>query len=510
MKEFRVILSGCVLFLLAGCTGQTATATPTLSEPTPASATPTSLPMPRFEEAECQFEVPEGYQPRCGYLIVPENRSQPAGRTIRLGVAIFASTAPDPAPDPVIHLIGGPGSSALNNALPILRTGGAAILERRDYILFDQRGTRFSEPFLFCQAYDEYLWDAREQKLSPAEYYSGALPSLESCLEDWRSQSIDLSAYNTAENAADVNDLRLVLGYDAVNLYGPSYGARLALEVMRTFPEGVRSVIIDSVFPPQANLDLEIGEIGLNSLRQVFEQCAANSTCAGKYGDLESKLFSAIAQLEAEPVQVEIYGPYRESPYLVYLDGDLFIDAIYGALYSMANIADIPHMIDAAYQGSYAELAETVGGAIGAPGSTGLMWSDLCREEIPFEIGIEPSTGTGDVPAIWWEHFTPQYAYDVCALWNIPPADAVQSQAVVSDIPTLIFAGRFDPVTPPIYAQMAAGTLSNGYYFEFPNLSHGVMRSNACALQMGLAFLDDPLHAPDAACMIALEDVEFH
>ena len=179
--------------------------------------TPTAGGIPAFEEAACAFEIPEGFNPRCGYLVVPEDRSQPDGRTIRLHVAIFESTSPNPAPDPVIHLIGGPGGSALNNVRPILMKGGTEILEQRDYILFDQRGTQYSDPFLYCLPYDEYLWDAREQAMSLAEYNAGALPILDACLEEWRSQGISLAAYNSVENAADVNDLRLALGYDQVN-----------------------------------------------------------------------------------------------------------------------------------------------------------------------------------------------------------------------------------------------------------------------------------------------------
>jgi pimeloyl-ACP methyl ester carboxylesterase len=498
-----------MISILAGCSpAMTSTATPSL-EPS-AIATPTAKPVPRFEETQCAFEVPKGLQPRCGYLIVPEDRSQPGGRTIRLGVALFKSPNPNAPPDPVIHLIGGPGSSALNHVQAIMDTGGSAILEQRDYILFDQRGTRYSEPYLFCQAYDEYLWDARQQDLSPDEYYAGALPSLESCLEDWRSQGIDLAAYNTAENATDVNDLRLALGYDQVNLYGVSYGSRLALEVMRDFPDGVRSVIIDSVFPPQANLDLEIADIGLHSLQEVFQTCAAKPTCTGKYGDLEMKFFAVVDRLEATPAQVEVYGPYSDQPYRVYVDGDLFIDVTYGSLYSMASIADLPHMIDAVYQGSYDELPDLVGGAIGAPFSTGLYWSDICGEEVPFEISAPEVTEPEAAPAIWWEHFTPQYTFDVCSLWDIPSANARESQAVVSDIPTLILSGHFDPVTPPMYARLTAQTLSNGYLYEFSNMAHGVMRSDPCALQMGLAFLDDPSHAPDSSCMDTLSGVEFH
>ena len=496
------------ILVLVGCS-RPSTAIPTPLQPTLAPVTQTAERSSVFEEADCAFEIPEGFQPRCGYLIVPEDRSQPNGRTIRLHVAIFESSNANPPPDPVIHLIGGPGASALSNAQWILMKGGAEILEQRDYILFDQRGTQYSDPYLYCLPYDEYLWDAHEQNVSLAEYYAGALPMLGTCLEDWRSQGINLAAYNSGESAADVNDLRLALGYKQVNLYGISYGTRLALNVMRDYPEGIRSVIIDSVFPPQANLDLDIAATAFRSLQEVFQACASNDACAGKYGDIETKFYSVIDRLEVTPVQLEVYGPYREKPYVVYLDGDLFIDTIFVALYSMVSIADIPHFIQAAYEESYTELSEPVGGAIGSPLSTGLFWSTTCGEEVPFEIGMPETPESAAVPIVLQEHFSEQYTLDVCSHWNVPPAASIENEAVISDIPTLLFSGRYDPVTPPHWAQLASETLSFHAFYEFPNMSHGVMRSNPCALQMGLAFLADPFHAPDASCMNEQGSVEF-
>jgi pimeloyl-ACP methyl ester carboxylesterase len=424
-------------------------------------------------------------------------------------VAIFRSTAPNPAPDPVIHLAGGPGSSALAAAIPILRKGGSEILKKRDYILFDQRGTQYSDPFLFCEPYDEYLWDAHELDITFDAYNAGALPKLGACLDDWRRRGVRIAAYDDAENAADVNDLRLALGYEQVDLYGTSYGTRLALEMMRDHPAGVRSVLLDSVFPPQVNLDIDIAASVDRSLRAVFQACAADHSCATRYGDIESKFYEVIDRLEAKPVRIETSGPYRDQPYHVYLDGDLFIDAIFVELYSMAYIADIPYQIDAAYRGSYADLSEPAGGAIGLPVSTGLYWTTTCADEIPFETGTPEQPGLAGVPTVLRDHFSARYVVNVCGPWNVPASDAAESQAVASGIPTLVLSGSFDPVTPPRYAELAARTLSVHYLYQFPGASHGVMRSNSCALRMGLAFLDDPLRAPDSSCVSDGAAVEF-
>src|SRR5262245_47759202 len=118
---------------------------PSVSSPTPP---PAISYQPTFEPAPCAFPVPRGYSPDCGYLTVPENRARTDLRLIRLHVAIFRNRAGIPSADPVIKISGGPGSSGLNTAGYLLGVGMDAVLERRDFIVFDQRGTGYSLPRL--------------------------------------------------------------------------------------------------------------------------------------------------------------------------------------------------------------------------------------------------------------------------------------------------------------------------------------------------------------------------
>ncbi|NDJ55304.1 MAG: transporter, partial [Chloroflexi bacterium] len=144
----------------------TATSQPTLPPPT---AVPTIAYTPEWEPSSCNFPVPGGYNVDCGYLIVPEDRSDPETRDIRLHVAIFRSSSPTPAPDPILHLSGGPGSSGLGLASYTLSSGSAAFLAQRDYIIFDQRGTGFSDPSLSCPERDNLNVDLLERDPPPDE-----------------------------------------------------------------------------------------------------------------------------------------------------------------------------------------------------------------------------------------------------------------------------------------------------------------------------------------------------
>lgn len=199
-------------------------------------------PLPRqassaFQQVHCPFTLGQGLADgkdvRCGFLVVPEDHSQPKGHTIRLAVAIFKTPSSHPAPDPVLVLGGGPGNAVLENTGPMYNAANLAyLLQDRDLILLDQRGTGYSQPSLRCLDNEDFR----------------------ACHDRLLKSGINLNAFTTLEDAADVHDLIRALSYQQVNLDGVSYGTRLALTVMRLFPADLRSVVLDSVVPPQINL----------------------------------------------------------------------------------------------------------------------------------------------------------------------------------------------------------------------------------------------------------------
>jgi pimeloyl-ACP methyl ester carboxylesterase len=88
---------------------------------------------------------------------------------------------------------------------------------------------------------------------------------------------------------------------------------------------------------------------------------------------------------------------------------------------------------------------------------------------------------------------------DTCATWETVALSAIENAPVASDVPALVLAGRFDPITPPSYGRMAAETLARSHFFEFPAAGHGVLDAN-CPMEMVAAFLDDPVSPPDLGC----------
>ncbi len=497
MKHPTLIL-GTIAFLLltvaCGSSNPEMDATPTLD----VTATPTAPVIPYWEPAACDFPLDDSSNVECGYLVVPENRGVPAGSPIKVHVAIFKSTNPTPKPDPVIYVAGGGGTDQLGSAAYYLQKVGNAILQERDFIMFNQRGAYRNEPSLVCPDLTISLFSWASQPLSAHERADLRIEKMLSCYDDLLSQGIDLSGYNTVETAADINDLWRVLGYERVNLYGTSSGTRTILTVMRNHPEGVRSVILDSVFPPQVNLYSTVSQNYARVFSLMFADCAAQTRCSTQYPDLEGMFFQLVDELNVNPVNLEL------SSGTVLMDGGVFMEALGLSFYSTADIPLAPMRIQQAANGNFSGLAPWLESMFTDTGNfmaMGFEWSMMCNEEVPFESFALGRELAAELPVQIADYFDSYYEFTLCESWQSGIADPVENTAVVSDIPALIFSGGYDPVTPPEWSRMAAETLSNHFYYEFPGLSHGIMRSNACGLAVGLQFLDDPATEPDSSCV---------
>jgi L-ascorbate metabolism protein UlaG (beta-lactamase superfamily)/pimeloyl-ACP methyl ester carboxylesterase len=459
---------------------------------------------PVFEASGCHFEVPAGYYPECGFLVVPEDRSQPDGPQIKLHVAIFESASPDPLPDPVIYLAGGGGANQLDMIQLYLDNGGDEILKNRDYIFYNQRGARYNEPSLNCPGYIDMLWELAGQDLSLEEREAQEIEFLLSCHDDLLAQGHDLSQYNSVANAADLNDLCLALDYDQINIYGTSYGTRLALEVMRDHPEGIRSAIIDSVYPPQVPIYGELAANANRAFEKLFEDCAADGGCRQAHPDLEGKLYRSVDELNVEPRTLTF------SPGEVHVDGGVVLDALFGFFYWASAIPYIPRDIDMVAAGDLSDMAPVLRARLYEDTiNWGVHYSLVCHEVMPAGSYEEALASAANLPPQIANCFATPFRFTLCESWQSGTAEPSQYESVVSDIPTLVLAGSYDPITPPAYSRLAAETLSNSFYYEFPAHGHGVMRAGGCGTEIGLAFLDDPTSEPDSSCMEDLTAPDF-
>ncbi len=493
--------------------------------PSQPAFTPTPIPTPRptrahtsaFEPADCEFPTPVDVVVECGYLIVPEDRTQggssdPA-QTIRLHVAIFPSPSPNPEPDPLIYLHGGPGAGVLQEIAFWYSQPFQYIIDQRDFIVFDQRGTGYSRPNLGCldNTLSFYESLAEDQRLGLEEWQA---THADACYSSLITMGIRLPGYTSAASAADIEDLRVALGYEQVNLYGSSYGTRLALTALRDFgPQGtIRSVILDSVYPLQVDLYAERAANAERALQAIFDACAADATCSADYANLEERFYALIEALDAEPVTFKVTNPVTGKQQDFVVNGNRVIETFYRASYYSEWIAVIPRMIHE----MEAESFELFAGA-----TENLFWlaygidqgaylSVQCSDEAFFSSPQAVDAASAAVQPLLRSHFTggTKAGLAACTTWDTNPAAPAENQPVRSGVPALILAGSYDPITPPAWSLAVAGDLENAAYFEFSG-GHGVLFDHECAQVLAGDFVEDPSTAPNPACLGGLQELRF-
>ena len=305
----------------------------------------------------------EGRTVICGRVTVPEDHAKPEGRRIDLAFAVLKARTQSPVPDPVIYLHGGPGGGALTALSGVVRPLFDGYRNRRDVVTFDQRAAGISSDMVTC--FHTLGGDLFELLVPSAAADDMQTVFFKDCLAELAEQGTDLTAYNTYQNALDVRAVMQALGYPEYNIYGVSYGTTLGLEVMRSAPEGVRSVVLDSVSPPQAKVYEENAKPTQESIQAVLDQCAADAACAKAYPDLEAVLMRVAAQLQMAPIPAARGKPEVTIMTLI----DLFAKRnTYGALPSAT--AYIPLILTEWDRGDTTTWDLVAAGATAAPPGT--------------------------------------------------------------------------------------------------------------------------------------------
>lgn len=451
-----------------------------------------------FRAAPCPLQLPqsvvEGQDIVCGYVTVPEEHGNSNGKTIRLAVAVIKSTGHDPALDPLVMESGGPGASTLASVPSML--GWADLRAQRDIVLVEQRGTLYSGPDLLCKEVLAFVVELFGQNFSDEEETTRGTKALTACRDRLVSQGVNLSAYDSLENAADIVMALTALGYDEFNFYGISYATMLAQHIMRDHPDRLRSVILDGVAPLSVNGFVQLPNSADRAFRLLFERCAADSVCNRHFPELETVFFDLVEELDKNPVTVRFGSPRK---FDVLMSGDRLIWQLFTNL-QRAPIPLLPAGIYAMADGDYSLMTGL--GAPFLPNSiviNGMATSVLCAEEADYtEADYDLEGLYPQIATVIRDGFDIR---DYCAVWNVEPLSDDVSAPVVSDIPTLVISGEFDPNTPPSAGSLVAETLSNSYVYTFPGIGHGALSDSLCAQSITLDFLDDPTHEPDASCI---------
>lgn len=478
--------------------------------------------VPRFDPAPCpRLQGVEWLvNANCGYLVVPEDRSRPNGRTIRLLIAKHSAHAAPKRPDPVLYLEGGPGDIAPLEVDAIIK---ASFIRDRDIWIVSQRGTWFSKPALTCAATNDFARELLGMRFYSETTKHAHLAATQSCRRELASTDANLSAYNSTESAADLADLRKVLGIAEWNVFGNSYGTYVAQTLMRDHPEGIRSVVLDSVLPTTYTIPANWWNARY-AFKNIFNACATKAACNAAHPHLEETFTRLVNKLEAEPLTTAVSDPATGKKVKVLIDGGALIDWLRNQTYSVPTLQAAPDTIAglaAGRRGSIEAIAKDRAARAppyrpGVPVlGDGLAFGVTCREDYPFatphDLAVAGREAFPNYPASIQREGIGGWAYvneDCRDVWKVLAAPKRMHQPVPSTIPTLLISGTFDMLTSLAGAKAAAARLSHATIISIPGIGHTVSPWSQCAQSVIVSFYAAP-RAPDTSCVGALKPHSF-
>lgn len=428
---------------------------------------------------------------QCATFAVPENRAAPDGRQIELAIA-WVPTEGEAEPDPVFMLAGGPGQGA-RATFPSVTTGFRDVLRRRHVILVDQRGTGGSNPLACRDAEGNNAFgDPLDESPEAARRFA------EGCLAEL-SKTSDVRHYTTTDAVADLDAVRQALGAERINLYGGSYGTRVAQQYAKTFPQHTRAVVLDSVVPMSLVLGSEHAKNLDAALDAQFARCAADAACAAALPDPAGAVDRVRAALAVPGLARVRYrdptsGEWREE---IPTSGHLAV-VLRLFSYSPVTATLLPVVLSQALDGDHAPLlaqARFLMGSVGEQIMHGMQLSVICSEDAD-EFEARPEDAGTLLGSALIELTRAQ-----CAVWPRGQRPADFRAPLTGDLPVLAISGEFDPVTPPRYGDAAIAQLSNARHLVLPGQGHTPINVG-CMPQLFAQFIETAdAKALDATCL---------
>ncbi len=421
-------------------------------------------PAPLF--APCRLEHASrlrAYTAECATISVPEDASRPAGRQVRLFIARVPAINRRSQPDPLFLIAGGPGMGTAD-----MYTGVAQAFARvgrdRDIVLVDQRGTGRSTP-LACDLSDDTLLEGREADIK----------ALTARCRDALQKGHDLTQFTTSVAVRDLDAVRAALGYELINLYGVSYGTRVAQHYLRRFPQHTRSLILDGVVPPGLSLGPEIATDAEAALGRILARCRLDGDCHKAFGDPTEPYRALRAELQGAPVAVTLPDPRNAAPRTLRFSAKHLAAVLRLQSYSSGTAAMLPYALAAAQRdrdflplaGLYLMVEASTSNLL----AYGMHNSVVCTEDLPFidESRVDRAQlastylGAEALDGLRW----------LCSTWPRGVLDADLRAPLKSDVPVLLLSGADDPVTPPANAARAQRGLSRAKQVVVTGAGHG-------------------------------------
>ncbi len=453
---------------------------------------------------KCPFRMPRQNNAQCYRTYAPQDwDAYEAGGDGGPLISILALVLNPPAggarmPDPFMYLEGGPGFSGVPSDYddfgsdgwlryvykPILETG-------RAMIFVDTRGLGHSEPALHCPAALRAAWQDLKQRPAERSLQSRILEADTACFRALEAEGVVPGAYQSDYAARDLAALRRGLNIEKWNLYGISYGAQTALNVLNVDAKGVRSVIFDSPSYNRVAVFQDDQAAFDRVLDQIELRCAPGGDLVNCGDGIKSKLTDLQAQLRDRPI------PVRGQPFgnAVYMGDREALLVVHDALYQANGQSRALRIVEALTVQPANYLSSLSNWAMDWHQT--IYWSYL-DEDFSWPVHLAttcrendhgPSTGATNWPVYTLEE--QDYSRRLCEAMGISFRKKIIDAADFAGVPTLVLSGERDVITPPLYGQELAADI-DGAHITHPRESHGVMfwTGDECLVDAAVDFID--------------------
>ncbi len=440
---------------------------------------------PVIEPCACPVQVDSSFKTQCGYLVVPENRYKHNSKTVKLPFIVVKSNNPAKRKDPLLFTSGGPGGSSLGWVRGITRHN---VIQNRDCIAFEQRGTRYAIPNLWGPELDDAIREAYRKNLPKDSMVLAGVQRYKKALQ---AKGIDLSGYNTDETVEDIEDLLKTLQIDSVNLLGGSYSGGLMMAVLRRDSARVRSLLLDCPLPTFIPIDQDEPANFNEALKALSLHCAKDSANRERYGNLMEKFQAYFSSIGHQ----SFYIPYVEKGttdtlHIRYTRNEL-LDVVENALQDHARLKEAPFIITELTRGHhYPYIKNLLDGVFNGSAPSGMRISVYCADQTAYHEEAILQQLYQAYPYMEGYHINDVYKA-ICDCWQVPPIKASTKQPFYSAKPALLGSGEMDPACRPLYIDMIHHYLPNSQRILCISQPHMVFGTKGISTIIE-AFLDDP------------------
>lgn len=457
----------------------------------------------KFKKSKCWFDKSDS-DIECGWLhTAPALGSQKSA--FQLPVVVFHYKGADKKEDPIVYLAGGPGAGAwLDDEM--IQSFWQNIWDtdlshlKRDLVLFDQRGSGLSKPKIDCPQYATHAKRLLTNPSTPTENAAEYQKATIACRQYLDAAGLPINQLATHYSAHDVADIMQALGYTKWNIQGVSYGTRLGIEIQRYYPDNVRTLTLDSVYPPSAHLFQDWPLLLNASLERIFKNCEVDAICTASAKEFRSRFWSLMERLKNNPISFTIDHPDSTIDHVT-LNDETLLAVLFHAEYR-SNI--LPFLADALFEleknntEAFQDYIEDyVLNLFNGSSSDAVYWAVECHDN--------PKIDPAKYAKYKSQHEKLSYYLpkdnDICDVWNQGYNYVALNTEKYIETPVIIFSGEDDPITPSDWAvESAAAFDNNAYLFSFYGISHSVLDNKACASKLFSNFINNPSKRPRADC----------